>query len=134
MRQRLILDVRNGDLIEVEVDNSWVELASSKKTVRWTAISLRAAKQPRQKKARGHGYDWEGAWTYATTLRAEDQWDWGQFGRDKNQPLPARRRTVEKRIEEWFAARDNVPDISDIRRNITIPLYAGRRRRGKRKR
>jgi len=133
-RQWLILDVRNGNLIEVEVHHSWLELASSKQTVRWTAITLRAAKRPRQKKARGHGYDWEGAWTYATTLRAEDQWDWGQVGRDKNQPLPARRRTVEKKIEEWFAARGNLPDISDIRQNITIPLYGGRRRRGKRKR
>jgi hypothetical protein len=125
-RSCLMIDVHDGDLIEGSWPRSW--------GVRWTAITLRAAKQPRQKKARGHGYDWEAAWTYATTLRAEDQWDWGQVGRDKNQPLPARRGTVEKKIEEWFAARGNVPNIGDIRQNITIPLYAGRRTRGKRKR
>jgi hypothetical protein len=140
-REGLILDVRNGDLFEghyiervrpsskgksIEGRNTW--------HLRWSTITLRAAKQPRQKKARGHSYDWVGAWAYALTLRADDQWDWGQVGRDKNQPLPARHRTVEKKIEEWFAARGNLPDISDIRQNITIPLYGGRRRRGKRKR
>ena len=43
---------------------------------------------------------------------------------------------VEKKIAEWFAAKRQlrVPHISDIRRNIVIPLYAGRRTRGKRKR
>ena len=134
-RQWLILDVRNGDLIEVdEVQSSWVELAFSKKTVRWTAITLRAAKQPRQKKARGHGYDWDGAWAYATTLRAEDQWNWTQHRRDKKQPLPAVRKTVEDKIKQWFAAKGSAPNMSDIRQNITIPLYAGRRTRGKRKR
>jgi hypothetical protein len=126
-----ILDVRNGDLHEV---HDLIEERPGKQTVRWTSITLRAVKQTRQKKERGHGYDWEGAWAYALTLRAEDQWDWEQVGRDKNQPLPARHRTVEEKIEEWFKTRGNVPVIGDIRQNITIPLYRGRRRRGKRKR
>ena len=140
-REALILDVRNGDLFEghyiehvrpssngesIEGRNTW--------HLRWSSITLRVVKQPGQKKTRGHGYDWEGAWAYALTLRADDQWNWGQVGRDKNQPLPVKRRIVEKKIEEWFAAGGNVPNIGDIRQNITIPLYAGRRRRGKRKR
>jgi hypothetical protein len=123
-RSDQVLDVLNGDLIDVRYGNH----------VRWSNINLRAAKQPRQKKARGHGHDWAGAWAYALTLRADDQWDWAQVGRDKNQPLPAKRRTVEKKIEEWFKTSGGVPDPGDIRRNITIPLYAGRRTRGKRKR
>ena len=123
-RSDQVLDVLNGDLIDVRYGNH----------VRWSNINLRAAKQPRQKKARGHGHDWAGAWAYALTLRADDQWDWAQVGRDKNQPLPAKRRTVEKKIEEWFKTSGGVPDPGDIRRNITIPLYAGRRKRGERKR
>jgi hypothetical protein len=123
-REGLILDVRNGVLYE----------ESGGKHVLWSAITLRAAKQPRQKKERGHGYDWEGAWAYALTLRAEDQWDWKKYQRDKKQPLPAVRKIVEDKIVEWFKARGSVPDVGDIRRNITIPLYAGRRTRGKRKR
>jgi hypothetical protein len=133
-RTNMILDVRNGDLVQVEARNGWFDLAFGKKTVRWTAITLRAAKQLGQKKARGHGYDWEGAWAYATSLRVEDQWDWTHCPRHKKQPLPAVRKIVEKKIAEWFEARGNVPHISDIRRNIVVPLYAGRRTRGKRKR
>jgi hypothetical protein len=128
-RTELVLDVRNGDLIE-----GLYGRPPGQHTVRWSAITLRAAKQPRQKKTRGHGYDWAGAWAYALTLRAEDKWDWGQLGRDKKQPLPARRKIVEEKIQQWFASSGSVPNISDIRQNITIPLYAGRRTRGKRKR
>jgi hypothetical protein len=124
-RTGLVLDVRNGDLIEPH----------GKHTVRWSAITLRAAKQTqKQKKERGHGYDWEGAWTYAKTLRAEDEWDWAQHKRDKKQPLPALRKTVEEKIEQWFKERGNIPDKGDIRRNITTPLYAGKHGRIKRKR
>ena len=125
------LDVRNGDLHEV---HDLIEERPGKQTVRWTSITLRAAKRPRQKKGRWHGYDWDGAWAYALTLRAEDQWDWTQDRRHKKQPLPAVRNIVEKKIQQWFAARGSVPDLGDIRRNITGPLYAGRRTRGKRKR
>jgi hypothetical protein len=89
---------------------------------------------PQQK--RGHGYDWEGCWSYALTLRAMDAWNWTEHQRDKKQPLPAVRKVVEDKIKDWFERthRGRVPDISDIRQNITIPLYAGRRTRGKRKR
>jgi hypothetical protein len=125
MRTGLILDVRNGDLIEV---------GQGKRTVRWSAITLRAAKQPRQNKARWHGYDWDGAWAYALTLRAENQWDWTEHQRDKRQPLPALHRTVEEMIERWFAARGSIPAIEDIRRNIVAPLYAGKHTRPRRKR
>jgi hypothetical protein len=128
-RTGLVLDVRNGDLIE-----GWYGRPDGKHTVHWSAITVRAAKQPQQRRRRGHGYDWEGVWTYATTLRAEDQWDWTQHRRDKKQPLPATRKIVEGKIEQWFAAKGSVPNMSDIRQNITIPLYAGRRTRGKRKR
>jgi hypothetical protein len=128
-RTGLVLDVRNGDLIEELYGRP-----PGEHTVRWSAITLRVAKQPRQKKERGHGYDWDGAWNYATTLRAEDQWNWTQHRRDKKQPLPATRKVVEDKIKQWFAAKGSVPNISDIRQNITIPLYAGRRTRGKRKR
>jgi hypothetical protein len=128
-RTGLVLDVRNGDLIE-----GWYGRPYGKHTVRWSAIALRAAKQCRQKKGRGHGYDWDGAWAYATTLRAEDQWNWTQHRRDKKQPLPAVHKTVEDKIKQWFAAKGGAPNMSDIRQNITIPLYAGRRTRGKRKR
>jgi hypothetical protein len=124
-RGDLILDVINGDLIDGRYSS-----------VRWSNIKLREAKQPRQKKERWHGYDWDGAWAYALTLRAEDQWDWKQDRRHKKQPLPAVRKVVEDSIKDWFRRthRGRVPDLSDIRQNITIPLYAGRRTRGKRKR
>ena len=130
-REWLILNVRNGDLIDV--DGSF-DLRFGKKTVRWSAITLRAAKQPRQTKARWHGYDWDGAWAYALTLRAENQWDWTKHLRDKKQPLPALHRTVEEMIERWFAAHGRIPAIEDIRRNIVAPLYAGKHTRRRRKR
>jgi hypothetical protein len=140
-RTHLVLDVRNGDLFE-EHYIKHVRRSSkgdqiewrNKKQLRWSSITLRVVKQRGQKKTRGHGYDWAEAWAYALTLRAEDQWDWGQFKRDKKQPLPAVRKVIEDKIAEWFKARGSVPDIGDIRRNITIPLYAGRRTRSKRKR
>jgi hypothetical protein len=68
------------------------------------------------------------------TLRAENRWDWEEHRRDKKQPLPALHKAVEEKIQQWFAARGNVPDISDIRRNIIVPLYAGKRTRERRKR
>jgi hypothetical protein len=127
-RTGLILNVRDGDLIEVR---------DGKRTVRWTAIVLRAAKQRRQgqpRKKRGHGYDWDACWIYAMTLRAENRWDWEEHRRDKKQPLPALHKAVEDEIRPWFAARGNVPDISDIRRNIVAPLYAGKLTWARRKR
>ena len=87
-----------------------------------------------QTKGRWRGYDWDGAYDYALTLRADDQWDWVQHRRDKKQPLPALRRTVEQKIEQWFAARGRIPAIEDIHRNIVAPLYAGKHTRGRRKR
>ena len=114
----------NGDLIDVRYGNH----------VRWSNINLRAAKQPRQKKIRGHGHDWAGAWAYALTLRADDQWDWKKYRRDEKQPLPSVHKVVEDKIKQWFASRGSVPDIGDIRRNIVVPLYAGKRTRGRRKR
>jgi hypothetical protein len=128
-RTELVLNVRNGDLIE-----GLYGRALGKHTVRWSAIALRAAKPRRKRKERGHGYDWKGAWAYAKTLRAEDKWDWTKFPRHEKQPLPAIRKIVEDKIKDWFTAKGGVPDISDIRQNITIPLYAGKLMRGKRKR
>ena len=58
-RTGLVLNVRNGDLIE-----GWYGRPSGKHTVRWSAITLRAAKQPKNKSwERGHGYDWDELWT-----------------------------------------------------------------------
>jgi hypothetical protein len=132
-REWLILNVRNGDLVQVEARDRF-DLAFGKKTVRSTTITLRVVKQPGKKKTRGHGYDWQGAWTYATSLRAEDQWDWKKYPRDKKQPLPAVHKVVEDKIKNWFEAKGNVPNIRDIRQNVIIPLYAGRRTRNNRKR
>ena len=114
----------NGELIEGR--NTW--------HLRWSSITLRAVKQPGQKKTRAHGYDWEGAWAYALTLRADDQWDWKKYRRDEKQPLPSVHKVVEDKIKNWFEAKGNVPNIRDIRQNVIIPLYAGRRTRNKRKR
>ena len=52
-RTGLILDVRNGDLIEGTTADRL-----DKRTVRWSAITLRAAKATRHREA-WHGYDWE---------------------------------------------------------------------------
>jgi hypothetical protein len=140
-REGLILDVRDGDLFEGGFIKHVRRSSSGDlvewhyiKHLRWSTITLRAAKQPRQNKARWHGYDWDGAWAYALTLRAEDQWDWTKDPRDKKQPLPALHRTVEEMIEQWFAARGSIPVIEDIRRNIVAPLYAGKHTRRRRKR
>jgi hypothetical protein len=140
-REGLILDVRNGDLFEGHYIEH-VRRSSNGDSIegrnirhlRWSSITLRVVKQPRQKKARWHGYDWDGAWAYALTLRAENQWDWTKHLRDKKQPLPALHRTVEEMIERWFAARGSIPAIEDIRRNIVAPLYAGKHTRPRRKR
>ena len=126
-RTGLVLDVRNGDLLKA------VRQSNGKHTVRWSAIALRAAKQPRQKKTRGHGYDWEGAWAYATSLRAENQWNWANTGATRSNRCRQSRRRLDK-IKQWFALGGIVPDIGDIRRNIVVPLYAGKRTRGRRKR
>ena len=134
-RTGLVLNVRNGDLLEGGYSSP-----IGKHTVRWSAIALRAAKQTRQNqgsaptKARWHGYDWDGAWAYALTLRADEQWDWTKHARDKKQPLPAVHMTVVDKIVQWFKAHGSVPDIGDIRRNIVVPLYAGRSTRVRRKR
>lgn len=127
MRTDLILNVINGDLIEVH---------HGKRTTLWSSITLQQAKQSQQKhkNKRAHRYDWHGAWAYALTLRADDQWDWTQHPRDKKQPLPALRKTVENKIMEWFSAHGGVPHIIDIRWTLTGPLYAGKKRLKKRKR
>ena len=127
--------MRNGALFE-----GWSSSPIGKHTVRWSAIALRAAKQTRQNKgsaptkARWHGYDWDGAWAYALTLRAEDKWVWAQHKRDRKQPLPAVSKRVVDKIVQWFASHGSVPNIGDIRRNIVVPLYAGRIKRVRRKR
>jgi hypothetical protein len=130
VRAGLFFDVQNGDLIE-QRDGRW--------TLRWSTLALsaapRAAKKPRQQQQRrGPSHNWQGVWLYAKTLRANDQWDWVHVPRDKKQPLPAVHKLVEDKIKDWFASRGGVPDISDIRRNIVVPLYAGRQTWGKRRR
>jgi hypothetical protein len=93
-RSDQVLDVLNGDLIDVRYGNH---------VRRWSNINLRAAKRPRQKTTRWHGYDWDGAWAYALTLRAEDQWDWKKHRRDKKQRC--RRFAELSRTRSWNGSR-----------------------------
>ena len=133
-REGLILDVRNGDLIEVdEVQSSWVELAFSKKTVRWTAITLREAESvgaadpvrsaepsrtaaPVRKLGR---IDWDDWWTY-------------EIGRRQKDLLPNKKGYLgeaEVRIEDRYGVTTVPP--TELRR-MKAALYRGDSERPKR--
>jgi hypothetical protein len=126
MRTGLILDVRNGDLIEV---------GQGKRTVRWSAITLRAAEPvgaaepvraaeplrtatPEQKLGR---IDWDDLWNEDVARREK-----GQLPNEK-----AYVRALETRIKERYGVTS--VDGGDLRR-FKAALYRGDLERPKRTR
>jgi hypothetical protein len=114
MRTGLILDVRNGDLIEV---------GQGKRTVRWSAITLRAVTKRRSPTAkRGRSLvDWHLLMTYGVLHREADS-------------LPFKHGSFTAKLNDLAKLLFRVePDAADLRR-LTADIYAGRRTRRKRKR
>jgi hypothetical protein len=107
-REGLILDVRNGDLIEV---------GRGKRTVRWSAITLRAA-IPEQKLGR---IDWDDWWKHETTRREQ-----GSLPNEKDYS----RQTVPLIIERYGVTS---VDGGDLRR-FKVALYRSDLERPKRTR
>jgi len=114
MRTGLILDVRNGDLIEV---------SQGKRTVRWSAITLRAVtKRSSPTAKRGPSLvDWDLLMTYGVLRREAGCLP------SKHASLTAKLKALAK-----FLFRVDA-DEADLRR-LTRDIYAGRRKRRKRKR
>ena len=114
MRTGLILDVRNGDLIEV---------SQGKRTVRWSAITLRAVtKRSSPTAKRGPSLvDWDLLMTYGVLLREAGCLP------SKHASLTANLKALAKLLFRVDA------DEADLRR-LTGDIYAGRRKRRKRKR
>ncbi|HKA47684.1 MAG TPA: hypothetical protein VKD68_05955 [Methyloceanibacter sp.] len=114
MRTGLILDVRNGDLIEV---------SQGKRTVRWSAITLRAVtKRSSPTAKRGPSLvDWDLLMTYGVLVREAGC-------------LPSKHASLTAKLKELakFLFRVDA-DEADLRR-LTRDIYAGRRKRRKRKR
>jgi hypothetical protein len=106
-RERLILDVRNGDLIVV---------AQGKRAVRWSAITVRAAIQE-QKLGR---IDWDDLWTREVARRQQ-----GLLPADKKAYI----RQAEALIKERYGV--NAVSPSELRR-IKAALYRGDSERPKR--
>ena len=114
MRTGLILDVRNGDLIEV---------GQGKRTVRWSAITLRAAtKRSSATAKRGPSLvDWDLLMTYGVLLREAGC-------------LPSKHASLTANLKALAQLLFRVDaDEADLRR-LTRDIYAGRRKRRKRKR
>jgi hypothetical protein len=113
-REGLILDVRNGVLIVVD---------QGKRTVRWSAITVRAGTKrssPTAKRGRSL-VDWDLLMTYGMLLR-EAGW------------LPSKRASTTAKLKALAKLLFGVePDDADLRR-LTADIYAGRRKRRKRKR
>jgi hypothetical protein len=114
MRTGLILDVRNGDLIEV---------SQGKRIVRWSAITLRAVtKRSSPTAKRGPSLvDWNLLMTYGVLLREAGCLP------SKHASLTANLKALAKLLFRVDA------DEADLRR-LTHDIYAGRRKRRKRKR
>jgi len=114
MRTGLILDVRNGDLIEV---------SQGKRTVRWSAITLRAVtKRSSPTAKRGPSLvDWDLLMTYGVLLREAGCLP------SKHASLTAKLKALAKLLFRVDA------DEADLRR-LTRDIYAGRRKRRRRKR
>jgi hypothetical protein len=114
MRTGLILDVRNGDLIEV---------SQGKRIVRWSAITLRAAtKRSSATAKRGPSLvDWDLLMTYGVLLREAGC-------------LPSKHASLTAKLKALAQLLFRVDaDEADLRR-LTRDIYAGRRKRRKRKR
>ena len=114
MRTGLILDVRNGDLIEV---------SQGKRIVRWSAITLRAVtKRSSPTAKRGPSLvDWDLLMTYGVLVREAGCLP------SKHASLTANLKALAKLLFRVDA------DEADLRR-LTRDIYAGRRKRRKRKR
>ena len=114
MRTGLILDVRNGDLIEV---------SQGKRIVRWSAITLRAVtKRSSPTAKRGPSLvDWDVLMTYGVLVREAGCLP------SKHASLTAKLKALAKLLFRVDA------DEGDLRR-LTGDIYAGRRKRRKRKR
>ena len=114
MRTGLSLDVRNGDLIEVD---------QGKRTVRWSAMTVRAVtKRSSPTAKRGPSLvDWDLLMTYGVLLREAGCLP------SKHASLTAKLKALAKLLFRVDA------DEADLRR-LTGDIYAGRRKRRKRKR
>ena len=114
MRTGLILDVRNGDLIEV---------SQGKRTVRWSAMTVRAVtKRSSPTAKRGPSLvDWDLLMTYGVLRREAGCLP------SKHASLTANLKALAKLLFRVDA------DEADLRR-LTGDIYAGRRKRRKRKR
>ena len=114
MRTGLILDVRNGDLIEVD---------QGTRTVRWSAMTVRAVtKRSSPTAKRGPSLvDWDLLMTYGVLRREAGCLP------SKHASLTAKLKALAK-----FLFRVDA-DEADLRR-LTRDIYAGRRKRRKRKR
>jgi hypothetical protein len=114
MRTGLILDVRNGDLIEV---------SQGKRIVRWSAITLRAVtKRSSPTAKRGQSLvDWDLLMTYGVLVREAGC-------------LPSKHASFTAKLKALAKLLFRVDaDEGDLRR-LTGDIYAGRRKRRKRKR
>jgi hypothetical protein len=113
-REGLILDVRNGDLIEV---------GRGKRTVRWSAITLPAVtKRSWATGKRGPSLvDWDLLMTYGVLVREAG------YLPSKHASFTAKLKALAKLLFRVDA------DEGDLRR-LTGDIYAGRRKRRKRKR
>jgi hypothetical protein len=111
MRTGLILDVRNGDLIEV---------SQGKGIVRWSAITLRAVTKRTAKRGQSL-VDWDLLMTYGVLVREAGCLP------SKHASLTAKLKALAKLLFRVNA------DEADLRR-LTGDIYAGRRKRRKRKR
>ena len=102
-RTGLVLDVRNGDLIE-----GWYGRPYGKHTVRWSTIMVRAATQEQKLGT----IDWDAEWSEDVARREKDQ-------------LPNKRgylRELETRIQERYGVYS--VDGGDLRR-FRAALYRG---------
>jgi hypothetical protein len=114
-REWLILDVRNGELVQVEARDGWFDLAFSKKTVRWTTITVREA-IPEKKLGK---IDWDDWWEREVARREQ-----GSLPNEKDYS----RQTEPLIIERYGVTR---VDGGDLRR-FKVALYRGDSERPKR--
>ena len=124
----LVLDVRNGDLIE-----GYYGRPTGKHTVRWSAITLRRPSNPDKRNAGTAMTGRKRGPSRKPCARKTSGTGTNTGGTRSNR---CRRFTRPSRTRSNSGSRrsGNVPDIGDIRRNIVVPLYAGKRTRGRRKR
>jgi hypothetical protein len=128
MREGLILNVHNGDLFEGHYiervrpssNGDLIEVAQG--NVRWSAITLRAVTKRSSPTKRGPSLvDWDLLMTYGVLLKEAGC-------------LPSKRASTTAKLKALAKLLFGVePDDADLRR-LTADIYAGRRKRRKRKR